>query len=87
VKFIGPKLQHSQLTEVNETMSYFSLSELINNAFELDIFAAKVPVKRVLDNLPTSEKVAENQDTVMMYFKNEPYIQLDGGEWTKYPGK
>ncbi|MBU77189.1 MAG: cellulose biosynthesis protein BcsG [Pseudoalteromonadaceae bacterium] len=87
VKFIGPKLQHSQLTEVNETMSYFSLSELINNAFELDIFAAKVPVKRVLDNLPTSAKVAENQDTVMMYFKNEPYIQLDGGEWTKYPGK
>jgi len=85
VKFIGPDIKHTGLNVVDETMSYFSLSELINNTMKLDLFTGTVPINRVLDNLPTSAKVAENQDTVMMYIKGQPYIQLDGGEWTKYP--
>ena len=85
VKFIGPDIKHDGLNVVDETMSYFSLSELINNTMKLDLFTGTVPINRVLDNLPTSAKVAENEDTVMMYIKGQPYIQLDGGEWTKYP--
>lgn len=85
VKFIGPDVKHSGLNDVQQTMSYFSLSELINNTMKLDVFAGTVPVKRVLDNLPSAPVVAENQDTVMMYIKGQPYIQLDGQEWTKYP--
>ncbi|NUJ23867.1 MULTISPECIES: cellulose biosynthesis protein BcsG, partial [unclassified Pseudoalteromonas] len=79
VKFIGPDIKHDGLNVVDETMSYFSLSELINNTMKLDLFTGTVPINRVLDNLPTSAKVAENEDTVMMYIKGQPYIQLDGG--------
>ena len=66
-------------------MSYFALSELISNAMKWDAFSGAVNVQRLVDSLPSAAKVAENQDTVMMYIKGQPYIQLDGAEWTKYP--
>ena len=85
VKFIGPNVKNRELREVTETMSYFSLSELISNAVKSDVFSGATPIDRLLDNTQSITKVAENQDTVMMYIKGEPYIQLDGGEWTRYP--
>lgn len=39
----------------------------------------------LVSQLPTSQKVAENAGTIMMYVNKRPYIQLDGGEWTLYP--
>jgi len=85
VKFIGPDIKHSELYEVEKTVSYFALSELISNAMKWDAFSGAVNVQRLVDSLPSAAKVAENQDTVMMYIKGQPYIQLDGAEWTKYP--
>lgn len=85
VKFIGPNVKSRELIEVTDTVSYFSLSELINNAVKSDVFSGATPVDRLLGSTRSITKVAENQDTVMMYIKGEPYIQLDGGEWTRYP--
>ncbi|MBE0456152.1 MAG: cellulose biosynthesis protein BcsG [Pseudoalteromonas prydzensis] len=85
VKFIGPNVKNRELIEVTDTVSYFSLSELINNAVKSDVFSGTTAVDRLLGNTRSITKVAENQDTVMMYIKGEPYIQLDGGEWTRYP--
>ena len=85
VKFIGPNVKNRELIEVTDTVSYFSLSELINNAVKSDVFSGTTAVDRLLGNTRSITKVAENQDTVMMYIKGEPYIQFDGGEWTRYP--
>ena len=85
VKFIGPNVKNRKLIEVSDTVSYFSLSELINNAVKSDVFSGATPVENLLDDVQSITKVAENQDTIMMYIKGEPYIQLDGGQWTKYP--
>lgn len=85
VKFIGANVKHSGLIEVSEPTSYFALSELVNRALRSDVFSGAGSIRGLLDNLPIAPKVAENQDTIMMYINQRPYIQLDGGEWTAYP--
>lgn len=85
IKFIGPNVRHTGLIEVKDSTSYFGLSEIISRALRNDVFAGKSSIQSLLDNLPRAPKVAENEDTIMMYINNRPYIQLDGGEWTLYP--
>ncbi|MDN3376975.1 MULTISPECIES: cellulose biosynthesis protein BcsG [unclassified Pseudoalteromonas] len=85
IKFIGPNVRHSGLIEVKDSTSYFGLSEIISRALRNDIFSGESSIQSLLDNLPRAPKVAENEDTIMMYIGNKPYIQLDGGEWTAYP--
>ena len=85
VKFIGANVKHSGLITVSEPTSYFALSELVGRALSNDVFSGSGSIRALLDNLPIAPKVAENQDTIMMYINNRPHIQLDGGEWTAYP--
>ncbi|CAM3811541.1 MULTISPECIES: cellulose biosynthesis protein BcsG [Pseudoalteromonas] len=85
VKFIGANVKHSGLIEVSDPTSYFALSELVSRALRNDVFSGAGSIRALLENLPVAPKVAENQDTIMMYINKRPYIQLDGGEWTAYP--
>ncbi|MGO2010660.1 MAG: cellulose biosynthesis protein BcsG [Pseudoalteromonas sp.] len=85
IKFIGPNVRHSELIEVKDSTSYFGLSEIISRALSNDVFSGKSSIQSLLVDLPLAPKVAENEDTIMMYMNNRPYIQLDGGEWTAYP--
>ncbi|PCC12328.1 cellulose biosynthesis protein BcsG [Pseudoalteromonas sp. JB197] len=86
IKFIGPDLPRMSQITVANTSSYFALSELITKVMKSNYFAGKSNnMAELVSQLPTSQKVAENAGTIMMYVNKRPYIQLDGGEWTLYP--
>ncbi|TMP06616.1 cellulose biosynthesis protein BcsG [Pseudoalteromonas sp. S3178] len=85
IKFIGPDVQNYSQIVVDDSTSYFALSQLVSKALQTDVFGGKNSVANLLENLPKAPKVAENADTIMMYVNQRPYIQLDGGDWTAYP--
>jgi hypothetical protein len=70
---------------VDDSTSYFALSELVSKALQTDVFGGNNSVANLLENLPTAPKVAENEGTIMMYVNQRPLIQLDGGDWSAYP--
>nr|WP_318779431.1 cellulose biosynthesis protein BcsG [Pseudoalteromonas nigrifaciens] len=83
---MGPDLPRMSQITVTNTSSYFALSELITKVMKSNYFAGKSNnMAELVSQLPTSQKVAENAGTIMMYVNKRPYIQLDGGEWTLYP--
>jgi hypothetical protein len=85
IKFIGPNISHTGLIEITDSTSYFALSEIISRALRSNVFSGNTSIRSLLEDLPLAPKVAENEDTIMMYINKRPYIQLDGGEWTLYP--
>lgn len=85
VKFIGPNVQSSTQIVVKDTTSHFALSELISKTIETNVFGGQNSLANLIDNLPTTQRVAENSGTVMIYVNQRPYIQLDGGDWSQYP--
>jgi len=85
IKFIGPDVQNYSQIVVDDSTSYFALSELISKALQTDVFGGNNSVANLLENLPIAPKVAENEGTIMMYVNKRPYIQLDGGDWSAYP--
>ncbi|WP_024610235.1 cellulose biosynthesis protein BcsG [Pseudoalteromonas sp. TB64] len=85
IKFIGPDVQSYSQIVIDESTSYFALSELINKTLQTNLFGGNSSIANLLENLPKAPKVAENADTIMMYVNKRPYIQLDGGDWSAYP--
>lgn len=85
IKFIGPNVQENTQIEINQSTSFFALSEIISKTLKTNVFGGKSSIPSVLENLPVAPKVAENSDTIMMYLNQSPYIQLDGGAWSAYP--
>jgi cellulose synthase operon protein YhjU len=85
IKFIGPDVQNYSQIVVDDSTSYFALSELVSKALQTDVFGGNNSVANLLENLPTAPKVAENEGTIMMYVNQRPFIQLDGGDWSAYP--
>jgi len=85
IKFIGPDVQNYSQIVIDDSISYFSLSELVSKTLKTNVFGGKNSIANLLDNLPKAPKVAENADTIMMYVNQRPYIQLDGGDWSEYP--
>jgi cellulose synthase operon protein YhjU len=85
IKFIGPNISHAGLIEIADSTSYFALSEIISRALRTNVFSGNTSIRSLLEDLPLAPKVAENEDTIMMYINNTPYIQLDGAEWSPYP--
>ena len=70
---------------INESTSYFALSEIVAKALETNVFGGNNSIANLVENLPKASKVAENAGTIMMYVNKRPYIQLDGEEWSAYP--
>ncbi|WP_289107406.1 cellulose biosynthesis protein BcsG [uncultured Pseudoalteromonas sp.] len=85
IKFIGSDVQNYSQIVVNESTSYFALSEIVSKTLKTNVFGGNNSVANLLENLPKAPKVAENEGTIMMYINQRPYIQLDGGDWTPYP--
>ena len=85
IKFIGSDVQNYSQIVVDDSTSYFALSELVSKALQTDVFGGNNSVANLLENLPTAPKVAENEGTIMMYVNQRPFIQLDGGDWSAYP--
>jgi cellulose synthase operon protein YhjU len=85
IKFIGPDVQSYSQIMINESTSYFALSEIVAKTLETNVFGGNNSIANLVENLPKASKVAENAGTIMMYVNKRPYIQLDGEEWSAYP--
>ncbi|GAB0110418.1 cellulose biosynthesis protein BcsG [Pseudoalteromonas distincta] len=85
IKFIGPDVKSYSQVVIDESTSYFALSELVSKTLQTNVFGGNNSVASLFENLPKAPKVAENADTIMMYVNQRPYIQLDGGDWSAYP--
>ena len=85
IKFIGPNVQPYSQIVIDDSTSYFALSELVSKTLQTDVFGGNNSTANLVENLPKAPKVAENADTIMMYVNKRPYIQLDGGDWSVYP--
>lgn len=87
IKFIGPnKRATTKPVKNSEPLSYFAISEFIARTIEENPFNnSTINIRSLLSNLPTSAMVAENENSKMILYSEQPYIQLGNGIWTKYP--
>jgi cellulose synthase operon protein YhjU len=86
IKFIGPNYKVKQKTIVSsEPVSYLALSELLARVNQTNPFESPSNLATLLSGLPTTPVVAENSGVKMLMYSGQPYVQLDDGEWQRYP--
>jgi len=87
VRVIGAadKAQVSPVHVTGQT-SFLALSDLIRRILENNVFEqAHINWNALIDGLPTTEHINENDGTIVMRYGNEPYIRLGGLNWIEYP--
>lgn len=87
VKLIGANRQGNE-ARVTADSSYFALSSLIQRITERDAFnSSGYSPAQLIDGLPTTQPVAQNEGSTVMRFKGIYHVSLDGGRrWSPYPG-
>lgn len=71
---------------VSEPTSYLAVSELVSRLVAGDIFSAReVDWQGLLDDLPTTQPISENEAVVVMPYQGVPYVRLKGDGWMPYP--
>lgn len=87
IKFFGIHAPHpAQPLKITADSSYLALSELVARAVDGKLFnAAGIDWPALSANLPTTPRVAENENAVVMEYQGKVYIRLNGGGWVPYP--
>lgn len=87
VKLIGATRQGGE-ARVTADSSYFALSSLIQRITDTNAFGSGgYSPAQLIDGLPVTEPVAQNEGSTVMLFDGVYYVSLDGGQrWTPYPG-
>ena len=87
IKFFGMQAPHQgAMLEVKDPTSYLAISELIARSVEGQLFSAPAPDwPTLMQNLPQTALVSENENAVVMAFQGKNYIRLNQGDWVLYP--
>ncbi|WP_413723508.1 cellulose biosynthesis protein BcsG [Sodalis sp. RH24] len=87
VKFFGTRAPHpAQALNITAPSSYLAISELVARSVDGKVFTTSLLDWPALGaNLPTTPKVAENENAVVMEYQGKVYIRLNGGGWVPYP--
>ncbi|OAT34794.1 putative inner membrane protein [Proteus myxofaciens ATCC 19692] len=74
-------------TIVNKPSSYLAISEFISRNVDGEVFKqSTIDWNTLINKLPQTEKVNENQGTTVVEYQNQSYIKLgEQGEWIHYP--
>lgn len=86
IKFIGKQTKLNSPLYVQGTYSHYALSTLIERALNSDAFSTSVSINELIEQLPKTELVAENENAILMEYQNKPYIKLNNRDWMQYPG-
>lgn len=71
---------------VSQPSSYLALSELVARTVDGKIFSQpSVDWQTLVQHLPQSAIVSENDNAIVMMYQGKPYIRLNGGDWVPYP--
>ncbi len=87
VAVIGPGLERKGNQVQNDApVSYLAISHVIEQVLQEDIFgSSSFDPARLVENLPQTDFVAENQGTVVMRNDDRYYLRLEGEDWIEYP--
>ena len=87
IKFFGMQTPHlGPPLVVLEPTSYLAVSELIARSVEGQLFSSSQPDwPSLVNNLPQTAVVSENENAVVMVFQGKSYIRLNQGDWVLYP--
>ncbi|MBV6272395.1 cellulose biosynthesis protein BcsG [Alcaligenaceae bacterium CGII-47] len=87
IRLIGTKAPHPNPSlHVAGPSSYLALSEIVSRLIDGQAFSMPdFDWQALAHDLPETESVAESKDTIVMLYKNLPYIHLANSEWQEYP--
>lgn len=88
VKFFGIKNTPTEPIHVTGPTSYLAMSTLIGRVLSLNYFGAdggSVPLEELVRDLPETNPVSENGQSVVLTYRGNDYIRQKGGEWRPYP--
>lgn len=88
VKFFGLKDLPKDQIHVVGTTSYLALSTLIGKTLESNYFSAEtgaVTLEELIKDLPETNPVSENAQSVVLTYKERDYIRQKDENWVVYP--
>lgn len=86
VALIGTREPHQKTRYVDAPSSYLAISELVSRLVGGNWFAKEqIDWGALLEGLPETPSVAENQGSIVIQYQGQHYIKLGKGEWVPYP--
>ncbi|MNE63887.1 hypothetical protein D3C80_1592650 [compost metagenome] len=88
VALIGTKVAHEATRNIDSPSSFLAISELTSRLVGGNLFDSdSIDWNALLDNLPETPSVAENQGSVVLEYQDKYHIKLGQGDWVPYPGR
>ncbi|WP_456404515.1 cellulose biosynthesis protein BcsG [Thiolapillus sp.] len=86
VAIIGPDLKREgNPIRIDEPVSYLAISHVIKGMLEKNIFGGEsFDPAELVEDLPQTPFVAENEGTVVMRHQGRYHLRLEGEEWMEY---
>lgn len=88
IKFFGMKATHQDKPlKIDSPSSYLAISELMSRLVNGELFnQSQIDFQALIQNLPQTLEVSENNGITVMEYQNKPYILLKGeSAWVPYP--
>ena len=87
VRLVGTKApRNAAPTHVTSTSSFLALADLVARVVEQDVFQeTRIDWPALVQDLPVTPPVSENEGTVLMEYNGLPYIRVGGRNWIEYP--
>ena len=88
VKFFGIKNMPAEPIHVTGPTSYLAMSTLLGRVLSLNYFGAdggSVPLEALVRDLPETNPVSGNGQSVVLTYRGHDFIRQKGGEWRPYP--
>ena len=87
VKFFGLKDLPKEQYHVTGDSSYLALSSLIGKTVATNFFsqrAGAVSIEELVRDLPETNVVSENGQSVVLRYKGKDYIRMNNDQWRPY---
>lgn len=86
IRFTGIKDKSHSPVIVDAPSSYLAISELMARNVNGEIFnQSAIDWNGLINQLPQTAKVSENQSTIVIDYQGQSFIKLNGEEWINYP--
>jgi cellulose synthase operon protein YhjU len=86
IKYFGTKFLEHKTQIINKPTSYLAISSLIQRTISKDIFSdGEKDIDLLIENLPTTEHVAENESSIVMKYNNKYLLKVGDEDWIPYP--
>lgn len=85
VSFIGALERPQAPLAVDYPTSFLAIAELVKRVIQMQVFSeSEVDWNVLVQDLPETRLVSENEGAVSMWYQNTPYVRIDGRDWIEY---